>query len=94
MTDHEGDNFDETPVDLGLRKSSSLEARSIADLSFAVAALATDIGEVARHLDSLTGVERDALLVGLARKLGEAGDALHDGRRVITEMTETKEQGT
>lgn len=91
MTQNAGDDFDPTPVDLGLRKSSSLAARAIADLSFATAALATDIGEVARHLDSLEGVERDALLVGLARKLGEAGDALHDGRRIVTEMTETKE---
>ena len=76
-----------TPADLGLRKSSSLEARAIADLSFAVNALAADIGEVARNLDRYTGVERDALLTGLARKLGDAGDALHDGRRVVAEMT-------
>lgn len=81
------DDDGETPADLGLRKSSSLEARAIADLSFAVAALASDIGEVARNLDSREGVERDALLVGLARRLGEAGDALHEGRRVVTDMT-------
>ena len=80
-----------TPADLGLRKSSSLEARAIADLSFAVAALATDIGEVARHLDRLTGVERDALLIGLSRRLGEAGDALHEGRRVVTDMIAKEE---
>ena len=80
------DDDGSTPADLGLRKSSSLEARAIADLSFAVAALATDIGEAARHLDRLEGIERDALLTGLARRLGEAGDALHDGRREVSEM--------
>lgn len=75
-----------TPADLGLRRSSSLEARAVADLSLTVAALATDIGEVARNLDRLTGVERDALLIGLAKRLGDAGDALHEGRRAVGDM--------
>lgn len=84
------DDRDETPADLGLRKSSSIAARALADLSFAVAALASDIGQVARYLDGTSGIERDALLSGLARRLGEAGDALHDGRREVSEMIDTK----
>jgi len=88
----EAEDDGKTPADLGLRKSSSLEARAIADLSFAVSALATDIGEVARNLDRHTGIERDALLSGLAHRLGQAGDALHDGRRVVTEMITNEER--
>ena len=82
----ENDDDGSTPADLGLRRSSSLEARTIANLSFSIAALAADCSEVARNLDSLTGPDRVAILTGLAKRLGEAGDALHEGRRALTEM--------
>lgn len=76
----------DTPADLGIRRNSSNEAKAIADLALSVAALAVDIGATARRIDTLEGPERAGLLAGLARQLAEAGDAMHDARRVITDL--------
>ncbi len=81
----DADDF-ETPVDLGIRRNSSVEAKAIADLALSLAALAVDIGSSARRVDELEGAERAGLLAGLARQLGEGGDALHDARRIVSEL--------
>ena len=77
---------DKTPTDLGLRRPSTHEARAIADLGLALAAIAVDIGTSAGRIDALEGAERAGFLTGLARQLGEIGDALHDARRICTDM--------
>lgn len=87
MIDH-----DETPVDIGLRRNSSPEAKALANLGLSLAAVATDIATSAGRLDGLTGPERAGFLTGLARQLGELGDALHDARRICTDMINDKEQ--
>lgn len=80
------DNDDKTPTDIGLRRPSTREARAIADLGLSLAAVAVDIGTSAGRLDGLEGAEREGFLTGLARQLGEIGDALHDARRVCSNM--------
>jgi hypothetical protein len=77
---------DKTPTDIGIRRPATHEARAIADLGLALAAIAVDIGTSAGRLDQLEGAERAGFLAGLARQLGEIGDALHDARRVCTNM--------
>jgi hypothetical protein len=77
---------DKTPTDIGLRRPSTPEARAIADLGLALAAIAVDIGTSAGRFDRLEGAERAGFLTGLARQLGEIGDALHDARRICTDM--------
>lgn len=85
----EGDSDDDytTPDDLALRRPASTEARAIADLALSLAALATDIGTTSRRVDAVAGAERAGLLVGLARQLGDAADAMHEARRIVSDMT-------
>lgn len=86
------ENDDKTPTDIGLRRPATRESRAIADLALSLAAIATDIGTSAGRLDALTGAERAGFLAGLARQLGEVGDALHDARRVCTNMIHADEK--
>ena len=81
---------DETPVNAGLRRSATREARAVADLGLALAAIAVDIGTSAGRIDALAGPERAGFLAGLARQLGEIGDALHDARRICEQMSKEK----
>jgi len=85
------ENDDNTPTDITLRRPATHEARAIADLGLALAAIAVDIGTSAGRIDKLEGAERAGFLTGLARQLGEVGDALHDARRICQSMIRDKE---
>lgn len=77
---------DSTPVELALRRPESPEARALYGLACALSDLALDITEVARHFDGSESDARDGILDGVARKLAEAGDLMHDARRAVTGM--------
>lgn len=83
-----GDPVDEfeTPVDLGIRRNASTEARALADFALALAALANDVGTSARRIDELEGAERAGFLAGLSKQLGDIAEAAHDARRIIADL--------
>lgn len=74
---------DRTPVEL---RRASPERRALTNLALALAALRDDILAAASDWDGAAGDEQRVRALQLSIKLGQAGDELHEARRIVREF--------